>query len=351
MTEVQPILSILSTAPTNIRSIPKCSICKESGHNRAKCTRAPIQLVDVTTLTQTVSNLTIVDSTTDKLQLQPSTNTNTNTNIFSGLVNIICQEKEKEQTKDIWANSPFKDLVKLQSNNAGNVGEQLIHMICNKSSIDAIINGTKNKQKGGGGKDGVILGRSIEIKMAHQGCTGSSFQHELGEVPWLPQIIIFIDVAPQCIYVTVFPNFNEKIYKGGAKCGPLFPTKQITWRKQKGAFKLDTSIQINETNVSAGYAIKINASDEFGMAGAYIRRIVESVPILTEPVVALPEPVVALPEPVVALPEPVVALPEPVVALPEPAVALPEPAVALPEPAVALPEPAVASLEAPLTDS
>jgi hypothetical protein len=35
----------------------------------------------------------------------------------------IKQQKEKEDKKDIWKNSPYKDLVKLQSNNVGNVGE------------------------------------------------------------------------------------------------------------------------------------------------------------------------------------------------------------------------------------
>jgi hypothetical protein len=55
------------------------------------------------------------------------------------------------------------------------------------------------------------------------------------------------------MYITIFPNFTEEFYKKSGvdssnKCYPYFPTKSVTWRKQKGAFKLDTSININETN-------------------------------------------------------------------------------------------------------
>jgi hypothetical protein len=267
---------------------PKCSICKLPGHNRLKCSQSPPAepVTNITALTQQVSNL-VLNEIQPTVQ-QPSTATTDITTIFGCLIDIICVEKEKEQKKDIWANSPFKDLVKLQSNNAGIVGERFIKAICDKTGIESMINGTQTKQKGGGGKDGVILGRNVEIKMAHQGCTGSSFQHELGEVPWKPQIMIFIDVVPQSVYITAFPNFTEEHYKSGNKCGPLFPTKQVTWRKLKGAFKFDTSIQINETNVTTGHAIKINAIDSFDSAGVYIRRIIESVPAPTR----LPEPVV-----------------------------------------------------------
>jgi hypothetical protein len=55
------------------------------------------------------------------------------------------------------------------------------------------------------------------------------------------------------MYITIFKNFSEEFYKKSGlnnkyKCVPYFPTKSITWRKRKGAFKLDTSININEKN-------------------------------------------------------------------------------------------------------
>ena len=41
------------------------------------------------------------------------------------------------------------------------------------------------------------------------------------------------------------------------KCSPYFNTKSITWRKQKGAFKLDTTININEKNIGS-FCFKID---------------------------------------------------------------------------------------------
>ena len=50
----------------------------------------------------------------------------------------------------------------------------------------------------------------------------------------------------------------KKKYKSKDTLIPYFPTKTITWRKNKGAFKLDTSEKINEECVKNGYSIKIN---------------------------------------------------------------------------------------------
>lgn len=96
-------------------------------------------------------------------------------------------------------------------------------------------------------------GKTCEIKTARLGSTGNSFQHELGEDPWKADYMIFFDIAPEKMYITIFENFTQEFYKKSGidstnKCIPYFPTKSITWRKQKGAFKLDTSININDKN-------------------------------------------------------------------------------------------------------
>lgn len=190
------------------------------------------------------------------------------------LIDIIQQQKEKEQKNDIWANSPYKDLVKLQSNNVGAVGEELINSICKSAGIDADCNGLRTKRIGGGDGDGTILNVPIEIKTAHQGSSSPSFQHELGEVPWKAKYMIFLDIAPECLYITIFQNFSEETYKSNAKLPPYFPTKTVTWRKQKGAFKLDTTVKINETNVEKGQAIKITPDTSNEYIGTFIRRMI-----------------------------------------------------------------------------
>ena len=124
-------------------------------------------------------------------------------------INIINKQKEKEHKKDIWKNSHYKELVKLQSNNVGNVGEELINNICKASCINANCDGSKTKKIGGGEGDGKIMGVTVEIKTAHQGSSSSSFQHELGEVPYnSAKYMIFIDISPTCIY-----NNIQKLYR------------------------------------------------------------------------------------------------------------------------------------------
>jgi hypothetical protein len=191
------------------------------------------------------------------------------------IIRIIQEEKEKEEKQDIWKNSHYKDLVKLQSNNVGNVGERLITEICNTSGIEANCNGAKTKRIGGGEGDGKIMGIPVEIKTAHQGSSSTTFQHELGEVPWKGgKYMIFVDIAPSCIYLTIFYNFMEETYKNREKLEPYFPTKTITWRKGKGAFKLDTTVKINEDSINLGHAIKITPNTPNDVIASFIRNII-----------------------------------------------------------------------------
>lgn len=194
--------------------------------------------------------------------------------IFINMINI---QKQKETAQDIWKNSPYKDLVKLQSNNVGNVGETFVQQLCDNANIPATVDGTKTKQHGGGNGDGTIHGKCVEIKTSHRGCVYPNFQHELGETPWKPEYMLFVDIAPECIYFTLFPNYNEEFYKSGKKCVPYFPTKAITWRKGTGAFKLDTTVKINEDNVSNGYTLKINESTTITDIANYMEKLLLSV--------------------------------------------------------------------------
>lgn len=190
-------------------------------------------------------------------------------NLFIDIVNT---QKQKEEKNDIWKNSPFRDFVKLQSNNAGIVGEKFIQKVCSATGIQSDVDGSKTKTIGGGYGDGNINGKSVEIKTAHQGSTYESFQHELGELPWKADFMCFVDIAPHCIYLTIFKNFTEDEYKSGKKCPHSFPTKSVTWRKQKGAFKLDTTIAINEANVSENIAMKILIDTSFHDIKEYINK-------------------------------------------------------------------------------
>lgn len=173
------------------------------------------------------------------------------------LVTAIKKQVEKENSIDIWKNSVYADIIKLKSNNIGIIGEEFISKLCKLCDIKCNINGRETKVIGGGFGDGTILDKTVEIKTAHRGSVYPTFQHELGEVPWKADIMIFVDIDPNLVYLTIFTNFSEHVYKTGEKCSPYFPTKKITWRKKRGCFKLDTTVKINEDNSKTAVSFKI----------------------------------------------------------------------------------------------
>jgi len=236
----------------------KCSFCKQYGHNKRTCKMTTIPVL----------------AQQNDYKMNVKVEPEMSDSIHNMLIHIIEHQKQKEEKHDIWKDSPYKDLVKLQSNNVGNVGEELINMICKSANIPASCDGSKTKKSGGGEGDGKIMDISVEIKTSHQGSIYPSFQHELGEVPWKGSIyMIFVDISPGCIYLTIFKNFDEETYKSKKKL-PCFPTKTITWRKEKGAFKLDTSVKINEQSIENGYAIKITPTTPNDLVSSFIRKMI-----------------------------------------------------------------------------
>lgn len=179
------------------------------------------------------------------------------------LIKSIAVQKDKEREKNIWQHSPWKDIATLENNNVGLVGENFIQSICEQIGIPSAIDGAKTKALGGGAGDGTVYGDTVEIKTARAG-TGKSmtFQHELGEKPWLAKFMIFIDIAPECFFITIFENFTEDEYKSGEKCPRVFTTKKVTRRKKSadglhgGAFKLDSSFDLCNEYVRQGNTLR-----------------------------------------------------------------------------------------------
>lgn len=190
--------------------------------------------------------------------------------------NLIQYQAFKEQIKNKWNASPFENLPKLQSNDVGIVGEQFMGDICREGNVPADIDGIKFKRTNGGIGDGIIKDRSVEIKTAHISGSSNSFQHELGEEPWEVDYMVFIDVAPLEIYLTIFPNFSESHYKSSGDCSPYFPSRSICWRNKKGAFKMDTSVYSNEKGLmrEEPNTIKIGPATKYTPLVEFINRII-----------------------------------------------------------------------------
>jgi len=204
-------------------------------------------------------------------------------NPHSLLLKCIKGQKEKEETKNIWDKGSYEEISKLESNNVGVVGETYLQGLCDISSIPGKINGVNTKQIGGGSGDGFIKNsdNTVEVKTARLGNGGStSFQHELGEYPWKAKYMCFIDICPDCVYITIFNNFDEEFYKKSGKdksikCVPYFPTKTITQRKGGFNFKLDTTPTINENNVKNRRSMKFMKDSCNGNFKYYIDSIIQ----------------------------------------------------------------------------
>jgi hypothetical protein len=188
------------------------------------------------------------------------------------LIDIIDKELQKEIDSNIWEDSPFKDLATLKANNRGNVGEKFIQQICDKQKIVSDINGTNYKKKG---CDGLIKTKKVEIKTSVLGTKTKTFQHELGKNPWNSEYMIFVDVAINNVYITIFKNFTKENYEDEEfKCGTIF-NKKITCRDGRtGNYKLDTNIDINENGIKNNHCIKINKDTNFDTIGAFINKII-----------------------------------------------------------------------------
>lgn len=187
---------------------------------------------------------------------------------------------KKKQKRNIWRVSHWKNIASLENDDVGGAGEAIVDNFCKNANITATINGIATKQVGGDEGDGTIYGKTVEIKTARLGTSNAAtFQHELGEVPWKADFMLFLDIMPDKIFITLFKNFEEEFYKrsgtdSNEKCPRCFPTKSITWRKQKGAFKLDTSRNIDEAGVEKGTTIVFDKeTTDYSRFKAYVDRI------------------------------------------------------------------------------
>lgn len=200
-----------------------------------------------------------------------------NKNFINIACNIIQNTYEKKEKRNIWQNCKWKFIAELENDDVGKTGEKIIQMFCFYSNIESKIDGIETKKLCKSG-DGIINGKSVEIKTARLGSSGLSFQHELGEEPWKSEFMLFLDISPNKMYITIFPNFTEDFYKKSGndnkiKCNPYFSSKSITWRKKKGSFKLDTSIKINENNKFT-FIIKNNKENNFIKFNHFVNSII-----------------------------------------------------------------------------
>ena len=158
---------------------------------------------------------------------------------------IIEVEKKHQDIGDcIWSGSPYYKINELKINNVGIVGEHFVSELLKKSNIECHISGSSSKNKPG---DGFIKNKSVELKTARIG-KSKSFQHELGEHPWLCDYIILVDFTPKSIFITIIKNFTKDHYLSIKRTALPYFNKTITRRKEIGSYKL--TVNQNDINNS-----------------------------------------------------------------------------------------------------
>ena len=190
---------------------------------------------------------------------------NQGTGAINELKKIIELQKEKEfLTQNLWKDSEVKVILDLTKNSVGNVGEIFCNNVCKHCNIHCDINGTKTKEKGGGTKgDGFIMDYSVEVKTSYLGVS-KTFQHELGETPWVADFLIFIDIEPNGTFMTIINNFSETDYRNHSAFTSIFPSKKVTQRKGTGNFKFDTSINLYKNCKQTKYITQSTNIEEIG---------------------------------------------------------------------------------------
>jgi hypothetical protein len=153
---------------------------------------------------------------------------------------------------DIWLDSKYELMKRMVADKTGYSGEKIIKTICENLFIQCNINGSKRKNDPLLQGDGTIYDKIVEIKTATIG-NNKTFQHELSNYPWIVNNMIFVDIKPNNMLITIIPAFTKEECQTGIKT-KILPTKKITKRKE-GFYKFDFSKLTINTLIKNGYTI------------------------------------------------------------------------------------------------
>ena len=176
---------------------------------------------------------------------------------------LIHETYVKEQaSKDLWADSPYRELLKLTIDQRGKIGEKIIsdaiHQ-ANNPRINVEEDITDVNLKGDGNHyDIKINGQLIEIKTAYRGA-GDSWQHE-NLYKSAATMSLFLDFDYHGIYISIFPQTILPL----GKDSEVFGRKHGTLRQNKDdGYKLDFSLTTfkNFAKYDNTYSIYLDADE------------------------------------------------------------------------------------------
>lgn len=163
--------------------------------------------------------------------------------IINKIDEIISRKKKQ---KFIWQNSTYEDIkMYLSIDERGDLGEEIIYDVCTKLTnwiVEYDPSVTDNEK----GYDIIINNKKIEIKTATITSGSGMFQHEHLEAQRDYDLIIFFDIAPDNVFITIAKK--EDIMWRRKKGDDI--NKTIIHRRPNGDYKCDINIsQILNNNI------------------------------------------------------------------------------------------------------
>ncbi len=166
------------------------------------------------------------------------------TDIRTLITPIIDRIQEEEDKVSLWINSLYRAIRIFQIDARGKLGVALIAELL--TDLGHTIN--YNQSRGADLKDWNLSCNSIKyaIKTATLGKDGSSFQHETIYETRDYDALIFVDIAPNAIYISI--NAKADIQ-----------WNRIHLRKESAFYKWDTNIKATRKNCIASNIVRTSA--------------------------------------------------------------------------------------------
>ena len=164
-----------------------------------------------------------------------------------------------------WQNSIFETLNKLKNDHSGKVGELFIETLCINGDINHEYKGdTLSKD---GTYDIIINNKKIEIKTAKIGIH-NSFQHENIRTDGY-DYLIFLDITPSNIYITILPKFDLKIKSN------IFERTPHLRKGSSDVYKIDFNIKILEKMIIKNNSLKISDKTDLEEIYTFIENLID----------------------------------------------------------------------------
>ena len=164
------------------------------------------------------------------------------TDIRTLITPIIDRTQEEEDKVSLWINSLYRSIRIFQIDARGKLGVTLIEDLLKDLGRTVVRNETDNLKDWNLSCDGI----KYAIKTATLGKDGSSFQHETIYKTRDYDALIFVDIAPNAIYISIYVKADIQWDK-------------IHLRNVSDFYKWDTNIKVTRQNCIANNIVRTSA--------------------------------------------------------------------------------------------